>query len=113
MSPSLERRQYKRYWMDLLAQLKVRKESKFVDTGDGRVRNVSRDGVFFECNVPIPPGTALRLIIEWPVRFERKTRIDWIVDGLVVRSTPFGAALSIMRQRFERVGQSHRKKMAS
>ena len=113
MSSSLERRQSRRYSIDLAAQSKVRKNNKFVDAGDGKIHNVSRAGMFLECAEAIPAGTAVRLVVEWPVQFEGKTRVEWIVDGLVVRSDSSGMAVNIIRQRFERVSQGRRKKMAN
>jgi hypothetical protein len=113
MLPALERRQCKRYAMDLAVHFKVRKENRFVDGGDGRIHDVSRAGMFFQSSAFIPPGSVVRAIVEWPVRFQGKTRIDWIVEGIVVRSGPSGTALDIRRQHFERAATSRRKKMAS
>ena len=70
--------------------------------GAGKTRDVSRTGIYFETETSIPPGTILHLIVDWPTGSDEKTRIDWIVDGVVVRSTSSGTALHIMRQRFER-----------
>ncbi len=113
MLPALDRRQCQRYSMNLAVHFKLQKEGRFLEGGDGRIHNVSRTGIFFECGAVIQPGTAVRMVIAWPVRFQGKTRVDWIVDGVVVRSGPSGTALNIMRQRFERVAQSRRKRLAS
>ena len=80
--------------------------------GEGKIRDVSRSGIFFESDTLVSPGSVLRLIVDWPVRFRNKTRVDWIVDAIVVRSTPSGTAVTIMRQRFERQPQGKVKKMA-
>jgi len=98
--------------MNLDVHFKVRKRGKLINGGDGKIQDVSRAGMFFESDAVIPPGTVLRLIVEWPVRFQGKTRLDWVVDGVVLRSTPSGTAVNIMRQRFER-GASKRKNLAS
>jgi hypothetical protein len=114
MSPSLERRQCRRYSLSLDVHFKIRKKGKFVNGGDGKIHDVSRGGICFECgDAIISPGTALRLIVEWPVRFQGKTHLDWVVDGVVLRSNPMGTAMNIMRQRFERGAQNKRKRLAS
>ena len=99
--------------MNLDVHFKVRKDGKLIEGGDGKIQDVSRAGMFFESDAVIPPGTVLRLIVAWPIRFQGKTRLDWIVDGVVLRSGPSGTAVNIMRQRFERGAQSKRKKLAS
>jgi hypothetical protein len=113
MSHSLERRQCKRYSIELDVQFAIRKQDKMIEGGEGKIQDVSRAGIFLKSSAVIPPGTVLRLIVEWPVRFQGKTRVDWIVDGVVLRSTSSGMAVNIIRQRFERRSQSKRKKAAS
>jgi hypothetical protein len=39
---------------------------------------------------------------KWPVRFQRTTRIDWIVRGVVVRSDSRGVAVEILKQHLAR-----------
>src|SRR5262245_950304 len=102
MLPSFERRQSKRYTMALNIEFKVRKDGKFVPGGNGRIHDVSRSGLFFESGAVLPAGTVLRLFVDWPVRFQGKTRVGWVVDGVVMRSTDSGTAVNIMRQWFER-----------
>jgi hypothetical protein len=111
MPPFVERRQHKRYSINLGVQFQIREEGKFIQGGEGKIHDVSHSGIFFESNTAVPPGMVLRLVVEWPVRFQGKTSVDWIVDGVVVRSTVSGMALKIMRQRFERGFQNKRKKL--
>src|SRR5215472_7973116 len=101
MSPSLERRQSRRYELNLDVHFKLRKKGKFVKGGHGRIHDVSRGGIFFVTDAVLPLGTTLRLLVEWPVRFQGKTRLEWVVDGTVLRSTALGTAVNIRRQRFE------------
>jgi len=113
MLPFVERRQHKRYSINLGVQFKIRKEGKFIQGGEGKTHDVSHRGIFFESNAAVPPGTVLRLVVEWPIRFQGNTSVDWVVDGVVVRSTVSGMALNIMRQRFERGSQNKRKKLTA
>lgn len=109
MSFSFERRQNPRYSITLDAHFTIRKDARVVESGQVKIHNVCRTGIFFECSLLIPPGSVLQLVIDWPVMFDGKTPVQWIVDCVVVRSTASGAAVQIMRQRFERNTQKKRK----
>ena len=109
MSLSFDRRQSQRYSISLDAQFTIRKQGKIVEAGEVKIQNVCRAGIFFESPVVIPPGSVLQLVVDWPVLFEGKTHLQWVVDGIVVRSTSSGTAVQIMRQRFERCTQKKRK----
>jgi hypothetical protein len=111
MSNSFERRQSPRYSIALNAQFTMRKRGTVISSGVGRIRNVSGAGIFFESPTVLPVGGVLRMIVDWPVRFEGKVRVDWVVDAVVVRSTASGTAVSIMRHRFERRSRGKEKKM--
>jgi hypothetical protein len=111
MSNSFDRRRSPRYSIALNAQFTMRKRGTVISSGVGQIRNVSGAGIFFESPTVLPIGGALRMTVEWPVRFEGRVRIDWIVDAVVVRSTAAGTAVSIMRHRFERRLRSKEKKM--
>ena len=112
MPPSLDRRRSQRLAIPLNLQFTIRKHGKAVGEGQGKIQDVSRTGIFFESNTVVPPGSVVRLIVDWPVRFQNKTPVDWIVDGIAVRSTASGTAINIMRQRFERRAQGKEKKLA-
>jgi len=80
----------------------IRKQGKLVKGGDGKTQDISRAGILFESAKTLEADMVLRLIVDWPVRFQGKTRVKWIVDAVVVRSSALGTAVNIMRQRFER-----------
>jgi len=107
-----DRRRSQRFSIPLSLQFTIRKHGYVVGGGKGKIQDVSRSGIFFESNTAGPPDSVLRLAVDWPVRFQNKTHIDWIVDAAVVRSTPSGTAINIMRQRFERRLQGKRRKLA-
>lgn len=102
MSPPFERRRCDRYSIRLDVRFRIRKRGGFIEGGQGTIRDVSRTGVFLESPLALPPGTVLQLTVDWPVRFRGKTRVDWIVDAVVVRSSFGGVAATIMRHQFKR-----------
>jgi hypothetical protein len=111
MSHYFDRRQCYRYSISLDVRFMIRKQGEFVEGGDGKIQDVSRTGIFFESPAALPPSTVLRLVVDWPVRFQGKTHIDWIVDGVVVRNSSSGTAVNIMRQRLERRSQTKKEKL--
>ena len=114
MSPAFERRQYQRYTISLDVQIAIRKRGNLIACGEGKIQDVSRAGILFQSTAVIPPGTVLRLVVPWPFPFRGKTPVDWIVDGVVLRHTPSGTAMNIMRHRFEgRARQNEEKASAS
>jgi hypothetical protein len=108
MSLCLDRRRSQRYSISLDVHFTIKKQAKILETGIGKIQNVCRSGLLFECPIIIPPASVLQLIIDWPVLFEGKTPVQWVVDGVVVRSTSSGTAVQIMRQKFERSTQKKR-----
>jgi len=109
MSFAFDRRQNQRYSITLDAHFVIRKQGKILETGEGKIQNVCRSGLFFESPLVIPSGSVLHLVVDWPVLFEGKTPVQWVVDCVVVRSTSSGTAVQIMRQKFERSTQKKRK----
>jgi len=109
MSLFFDRRQSQRYSIGLDAQFTLRKQGEKLETGEVKIQNVCRAGIFFESPVIVPPGSVLQLVIDWPVLFEGKTPVQWVVDCIVLRSMSSGTAVQIMRQRFERCTEKKRK----
>src|SRR5690348_5169221 len=112
MSNSFERRQSLRYSIALKMQFTIREHGIAMSSGMGKIRNVRGAGIFFESTAILSPGSTVRLIVDWPVRFRGAARIDWIVDAVVVRSTADGTAVKIMKHRFERRSRTREKKLA-
>ena len=112
MTYPAERRCCHRYSITLDMQFMIRKHGKLSQGGEGKIRDVSRLGILFTSSTPLAPGTALRLVVDWPVRFQGKTSVDWIVDAVVVRHNDAGTAVNIMRQRFERRSRTKEERLA-
>jgi|SRR5437868_7884526 c-di-GMP-binding flagellar brake protein YcgR len=114
MLKPLERRQRERYSIEVDVQFIVSKHGKTLQTGSGITRDVSAGGMLFEPNqvLSLDPGNVIHVIAKWPVRYQRTTRVDWIVDGIVVRSDARGIAVEIHKQHLERRAQSRTKKHA-
>ena len=112
MPHPLERRQRQRYAIQFEVHFAVRSEGKTVSSGEGVIRNASSEGLFFQTDQSLPVGSDVHLVAKWPVRFRRTTRIDWIVEGHVVRSDPRGAAVEILNQHLERRSRRKTERLA-
>lgn len=113
MSNPLDRRQSRRYVIPLQAKFAIRKKGRVIESGRGQVLDVSRTGIFFQSRGVIAPGSVLHLIVAWPAPFGAAEKVEWILDGTVVRSDHRGTAVTIMRYRFERRSRRKRKDLAS
>jgi hypothetical protein len=104
MSMPLERRERQRYCIRFAVHFVIMKDSETVCTGNGIIRDVSSDGVYFEPNQirPLEVGSVIHLVARWPVRIERTIRIEWIVKGVIVRIDGRGVGVAIMNEHLER-----------
>lgn len=70
---------------------------KVVDTGTGRLANISRGGLLFQSAEAIPPRTQIELKVDWPAP---AVKIALHVVGQTVRSQGAGTAVKIIRCAF-------------
>ncbi|MFB3829363.1 MAG: PilZ domain-containing protein [Bryobacteraceae bacterium] len=74
--------------------------------GTGMSVDMSRDGVLFTTDNPLPPGRVLEMSVNWPARLDGVCPLKLVVTGRVVRSTGPLAALRIERYQFKTRGRS-------
>lgn len=55
------------------------------------VENISESGILFECQLPLPDGTAVEMILEMPEEISGQPNRQVICRGEVVRSAPSAA----------------------
>jgi len=73
-----------------------------VDAGTGRTVGISTRVIVFESVAEFTPGTILQIIARWPVLYEGKDALKWIVHGTVAGWTHGGIALTIEHERLVR-----------
>jgi hypothetical protein len=104
-----ERRRDCRYPIHSGLEYKLITGRRVVRMGAGRLLNISRGGLLFECAHAIPPGTGIELEIDWPAR---AVKMDLHVLGQTVRSQGACTAVKIHRCSFrvrrEDAGQGER-----
>ncbi len=92
-----DRRQSRRYPVDLEAEYKLLDALGTWQSGRTRVRNLSTGGVWFETPQPLPRGLRIELAIRWPAP---SGLIQLYVFGQTVRSENDGCAARILRHDF-------------
>ena len=81
--PDRERRTHRRYPVDPQLEYQVVRGRDVIETGFGRVLNLSSDGILFESDHPPAAGATVKLIIAWP---SLANRLKVHADGYVVRA---------------------------
>jgi hypothetical protein len=92
-----ERRQSRRYPVDLEAEYRLLDALGTWQSGRTRVRNLSTGGVWFDSPQPLPRGARIELAIRWPAP---SGLIQLYVYGQTVRSDDNGCAARILRHDF-------------
>jgi hypothetical protein len=73
-----------------------------VSAGKGKTARISRRTIIFSTIADMIPGTMLQLIVRWPVLYQGKEIIKWIVQGPVSGLTADGLTLLIEHERLMR-----------
>ena len=95
--PTVERRAERRYAIQARIEYKLSPDRKAAPGKVGRLVNISRGGLLFECAEAIPPGTGISLDVEWPAD---ALKIALHVTGQTVRSQHARTAVKIFRSSF-------------
>jgi hypothetical protein len=73
-----------------------------VAAGTGKTAKISSQAVVFETASNFASGTVLQMILRWPVLYQGKEALRWIVQGTVAGRTSCGTALMIEHERLVR-----------
>lgn len=95
-----DRRDDRRYPIELELQYKVLARNRTHLRGSGRTRNMSSGGVLFGGDQDLPPGAFVELSIRWPVLLQNTSPLTLLVVGRVVRSGDRTVAVKTSRYEF-------------
>jgi hypothetical protein len=95
-----DRRDRRRYDLDLSLQYKVVRHYQVCQSGTGKTINFSGGGVAFESGDVLRPGSAIELSIAWPVMLNSTCPLKLVVTGKVVRSSAAMTAVRMERYEF-------------
>ncbi len=99
-----DRRQDRRYEINLELRWKLIRRRKIRDTGVGRTIDLSSGGIFFEAHRPLPVGLNVELSIAWPILLHNSSPLQLLVTGKVVRVSGTRAGIRMIQHEFHTAG---------
>ena len=99
-----DRRQDRRYPIELELKYKLIRRKRVLETGVGRTLDLSSGGILFEADRPLPVGLNVELLITWPVLLHNIAPMRLLVGGRVVRSLHNRIALRTVQHEFRTQG---------
>ena len=101
-----ERRASRRYELHLPVHFRVSQKGVIARWGSGLTRDISTSGLSFRTRKPIPVGSHVELVVDWPAKYAEAQPIDLQLTGFVVRSDSGRTAVRITSHRFRIDSQS-------
>ena len=103
-----DRRDDRRYPIELELRYKVIARSRIQLNGGGRTMNMSSGGVLFGGDQSLPAGAFVELSIHWPVLLRDTRPLTLLIVGRVVRCEDRTVAVKTSRYEFvTRPGRTH------
>jgi hypothetical protein len=99
-----DRRSDRRYLLLLDLRWKLIRRRRVLDTGIGSTLDLSRGGIRFESDRPLPEGFNVELAISWPVLLHNVAPMQLVVQGRIVRSEGGRIAIRMIQHEFRTVG---------
>ncbi|HMD76508.1 MAG TPA: PilZ domain-containing protein [Terracidiphilus sp.] len=98
------RRSDRRYPLRLDLRWKLIRRRRVLETGVGSTLDLSKGGVRFESNRPLPEGFNVELAINWPALLHNVAPMQLVVLGRIMRSEDGQIAIRTMQHEFRTVG---------
>jgi PilZ domain len=95
-----ERRDDRRYPIELEMRYKVVPRNRAPLHGTGRTVNISSGGVLFGGDRSLPAGAFVELSIKWPIMLQETCPLNLLVFGRVVRCQENKVAVKMSRYEF-------------
>lgn len=99
-----ERRNDRRYEINLDVRWKLVRRRRVIDSGVGFTLDLSRGGIRFQAGRPLPVGLNLELSVAWPARLHNVAPMQLAVHGKIVRSADGWAAIRTVQHEFRTLG---------
>jgi len=99
-----DRRNDRRYGMQLQLRWKLLRRRREIDAGAGQTIDMSSGGVLFETGSDLPAGMNVELFIAWPMLLHNVAPMQLVVAGRVVRSSNGWAAIRTVTHEFRTAG---------
>ncbi|HUB81201.1 MAG TPA: PilZ domain-containing protein [Bryobacteraceae bacterium] len=99
-----DRRQDRRYRINLDLRWKLIRRRRVLDSGVGRTVDLSSGGILFDPGRTLPVGLNVELAISWPVLLRNEAPMQLIVSGRIVRAAHNRTALAMNQHEFRTSG---------
>ena len=99
-----DRRQDRRYEINLELRWKLIRRRKVRDSGVGRTIDFSSGGVFFEAHRQLPIGLNVELSISWPILLHNSSPLQLLVSGKIVRVSGTRVGIRMIQHEFHTAG---------
>ena len=99
-----DRREDRRYQLQLECKWKLIRRRKVLDTGVGSTVDLSSGGVLFDAGRALPVGLSVELSIAWPALLHNVAPMQLAVAGRIVRTQGSRAAISMVQHEFRTAG---------
>ena len=95
-----DRRTSRRYELRLPVHYRVSEKGAIPLSGSGTTCELSTSGLSFRSRKPLPVGSHIEMVVDWPSRFGDIYPIDLVVTGFVVRSSAGRTAIRVSSRKF-------------
>lgn len=99
-----ERRNDRRYDMQLEVRWKLVRRRRVIDNGVGYTFDLSSGGIRFHAGRELPVGLNVDLAVSWPVRLHNVAPMQLTVHGKIVRTGDGWAAIRTVQHEFRTMG---------
>jgi hypothetical protein len=101
----VERRANKRYELRFPLRYRISQKGVIPYAGVSLTLDLSASGIAFRCRKPLPVGSHIELLVDWPAKYRDAYPIELHVTGFVVRSANGRTAVRMTSHRL-RVSES-------
>jgi hypothetical protein len=101
---AVDRRQDRRYEIQLDLCWKLIYRCRVLETGTGRTIDLSNGGIHYETERRLPPGLNVELSIAWPAVLDDMGPRQLVVSGKIVRSDGGRTAIRKCQHEFRSAG---------
>lgn len=99
-----DRREDRRYPIELELKYKLIRRKRVLETGVGHTIDLSSGGVFFQAEHSLPTGLNAELSITWPVLLHNVAPMRLLVIGKIVRADRTRIAIRTVQHEFRTQG---------
>jgi c-di-GMP-binding flagellar brake protein YcgR len=101
-----ERRDDRRYRLQLDVKWKLIRRRRVLDSGTGRTVDLSSGGILFDAGSRLPERLNVELSIAWPVLLHNLAPMQLVASGRIVRVNGRQVAIQTVQHEFRTVGVS-------